>query len=317
MLRGDGRIIAGPWLGEVGWEVLYWIPLLRWCVSRWPELSERLVIVSRGGVAAWYEGVADTYVDVFEAFDENAFAHRLTEERRARRARGGRGSKQDEQTDWELEIGAWVSEKLGEPALPMLHPSILYRSKRLVLELSEADAAFTQWTRPDRGVLQEALPERYVAVRFYESDIFKGKSARSFAESATRALAERIPVVLLNPEMNIDHQHADFSSGSDAISLTPHISFENNLAIQSTAIANATAFVGTFGGLSFVSPHYGVPSVSFWSIANGGAGKNPKGMWRHLDLATRVFNRPGWGQLTARWCGDAPVEELVEPALTG
>ena len=29
-MRKPGPILVGPWLSEVGFELLYWIPLLRW-----------------------------------------------------------------------------------------------------------------------------------------------------------------------------------------------------------------------------------------------------------------------------------------------
>ena len=31
--RGSAPIVVGPWLSEVGYEVLYWIPFLRWFVD--------------------------------------------------------------------------------------------------------------------------------------------------------------------------------------------------------------------------------------------------------------------------------------------
>src|SRR5690242_8075598 len=52
--RGRGPIIAGPWLSEVGFEVLYWIPFLRWFEDRYRVDRERVIAVSRGGVAGWY-----------------------------------------------------------------------------------------------------------------------------------------------------------------------------------------------------------------------------------------------------------------------
>ena len=47
--RVDQPLIVGPWLGEVGYEILYWVPFLRWVKSYRPFDPERLVIVSRGG----------------------------------------------------------------------------------------------------------------------------------------------------------------------------------------------------------------------------------------------------------------------------
>ena len=66
--EADTPVLAGPWLGEVGFELLYWIPFLRWAVSEFPGLRRQLVIQSRGGVASWYEGLATRYVDLFDHF---------------------------------------------------------------------------------------------------------------------------------------------------------------------------------------------------------------------------------------------------------
>ena len=73
-LRGkDGPIVAGPWLGEVGFELLYWIPFLRWFVERFGVSRDRLIAVSRGGsAAAWYGSFAGRSHDAlsFMALDE-------------------------------------------------------------------------------------------------------------------------------------------------------------------------------------------------------------------------------------------------------
>ena len=36
-VAGGGPIIAGPWLSEVGYEVLYWVPFLRWVDGGVPD----------------------------------------------------------------------------------------------------------------------------------------------------------------------------------------------------------------------------------------------------------------------------------------
>ena len=316
-LPGDRRLIVGPWLAEVGWEVLYWIPLLRWCVSCIPELRHRFVVVSRGGVADWYDGISDTYIDLADAYDEETFARRLTEERQSREARGKK-MKDLEETEWQLEIADWVSARLGEPRLRMVHPSTVFHffAKRLVWTLTApADGAFHPWRRPGRGPLDAVLPERYVAVRFYQNTAWKRQGVEEFSLAAAAALAEKVPVVMLNTKMNIDPQHWDLVSHSNSISLAGHMSFRNNLAIQSIAIAHAQAFVGNSGGLSYVSPCYGVPSVSFWSPYAGGAPVRKQSTQVDFDLASLVFNRPGWGGWTARSFRDAPLAELLAPAL--
>src|SRR5215468_11398604 len=53
-VNGTAPIIVGPWLSEVGYEVLYWVPFLRWFSDRYHVDPSRLTVVSRGGVAGWY-----------------------------------------------------------------------------------------------------------------------------------------------------------------------------------------------------------------------------------------------------------------------
>ena len=57
--------MAGPWIGEVGFELLYWIPFLAWFTERFEVPRERLVVLSRGGTRDWYAHVASRYYDVF------------------------------------------------------------------------------------------------------------------------------------------------------------------------------------------------------------------------------------------------------------
>jgi hypothetical protein len=56
----------------------------------------------------------------------------------------------------------------------------------------------------------------------------------------------------------------------------------NNLEVQTKVIARAKAFVGTYGGLSYLAPFYGVPGIAFYS--------DPRAfVVQHLELARRVF----------------------------
>src|SRR6185295_6908873 len=77
-----GPIIVGPWLSEVGYEALYWVPFLRWFTRHYDVAPERVIAVSRGGVSAWYAGIASQYVEELELFTPEDFAAR-NESRRA------------------------------------------------------------------------------------------------------------------------------------------------------------------------------------------------------------------------------------------
>jgi hypothetical protein len=272
---------------------MYWIPLLRWTAQRWPEFPRRAVVVSRGGVSGWYAGVAADYVDVYEAFDEAAFTERLRNDRAARHALGQNTEKQLAETEWELEIADWVSGRFGGGGrLPMLHPSAMFAHADVRNLLLADPSAYERWQRPERGALAEVLPERYAAVRFYQSRLMRNAE---FAAAATEYLAERMPVVLLDPGVRPDPKHPDFEVGANVVRLDSHLTLETNLAVQSVAMAHADMVVGTFGGLAFVPPHYGVPSVCFWSTNKPIDPSSGRGAWRDRDIAARIYNQPGWG----------------------
>ena len=54
LARSKRPILLGPWRSEVGFEVLYWLPFLRWWARRYAIDPGRLVTVTRGGAAILY-----------------------------------------------------------------------------------------------------------------------------------------------------------------------------------------------------------------------------------------------------------------------
>ncbi|HZT46146.1 MAG TPA: hypothetical protein VFA24_08210 [Gaiellaceae bacterium] len=61
--RGDGEVVAGPWLGSEVEELLYWIPFLRWAQTATFGLRDRLTVVARASSAAWYDGIGARHAD--------------------------------------------------------------------------------------------------------------------------------------------------------------------------------------------------------------------------------------------------------------
>jgi hypothetical protein len=194
----------------------------------------------------------------------------------------------------------------------MLHPSAMFANAKALKLVSEDTSGYGLWRRPKRGSLEKVLPERYVAVRFYQSRMMKDPD---FAAAAIELLAERIPVVLLNPGMSPDPNHPDFDTGADVVRLDSHLTLETNLGVQSIAMAHAEAVVGTFGGLSFVPPHYGVPSICFWATDRGPA--NGRGAWRDLNKAAQLYNQPGWGGFSAAESDIDALATTIDRVLGG
>jgi hypothetical protein len=280
--RASERVVVGPWLGEVGFEVLYWIPFLRWLFERHEIEPERAIVVSRGGVEAWYDGLCGRYVEIFEALTPQEFRRATIE---LWQETGGL-QKQVAIRPWdERVLDATIGNEWRRQAL--LHPQLLYRLFRNVWQgaLPLRDfldrAAFRPWRVPDDRP-ERPLPEEFTAVRFYFRDSFPDTpGSRSLVAEVIERLASRRPVVLLDTGVVVD-EHLD-AEPADPRLLRPllGVSPARNLGAQTAVVSRAQLFVGTYGGLAHLAPFYGVPTVGF---ASDPAEINPV----HLALARRT-----------------------------
>lgn len=261
-----GRAVIGPWLGEVGFEVLYWIPFLHWLCRTHAIGPENVTVVSRGGAEAWYQGLCDRYVDVFDSLTTEEFRKTTLE---LWSATGGL-QKQVHFRDWDERIlNVTLGEEWHDRAL--IHPMLVYRLFRNVwqaaLPLREFldRAAYPRWRRPEDEALVSTLPEDFTAVRFYFRESFSDTPAnRALVHDVIGRLASRRPVVLLNTGVVVDdHVDAEPATGPGILRPLAGVPPARNLYAQSVIIARARLFVGTYGGLAHVGPFYGVPAVGF------------------------------------------------------
>jgi hypothetical protein len=284
----DGRTVVGPWLGEVGFEVLYWIPFLHWLFERHGIPPEHVTVVSRGGAEPWYDGLAGRYVDVFDHITAEVFRRQTLQ----LWAQTGGLQKQVAVRAWDEQVlDATVGESWRDDAL--LHPQLLYRLFRNVWQgaLPLRDfldrAVHRPWRRPGAAT---DLPEEFTAVRFYFRDSFPDTPEnREVVHHVVERLAARRHVVLLNTGVVVD-EHLDVEPLADERVLRPLAGIETarNLAAQSAVVARAELFVGTYGGLAHLAPFYGVPTVG---LASDLREINPV----HLTVARRtavVYDTP-------------------------
>jgi hypothetical protein len=120
-------------------------------------------------------------------------------------------------------------------------------------------------------------------VRFYFRPSFPDTPEnRRFAADTVRTISREVPVVLLNTGLSLDdHEDLDVSAGKGVYRVDHLMTPQHNLELQTRVIANARAFVGTYGGLAYVAPFYGVPSVGFYS-------QESDLMSAHLDVGWRL-----------------------------
>jgi hypothetical protein len=118
----------------------------------------------------------------------------------------------------------------------------------------------------------------------------------------------RLPVVVLNPGFSVDDHHDWIPDGAEhVITLADSQKPETNLALQSAVIAGARAFVGTYGGYSYLAPLHRVPALAFYS--------KPSFKLHHLYAAQRAFGQIGAGALMPIHVAQAGLVQLALGAL--
>ena len=288
--QSDKPILVGPWLSEIGFEVLYWIPFLNWFVKTYKINKDRITIVSRGGVHLWYRSISKNYIDIFDYYTAQEF-----KENNARRIEVN-SQKHIAISDFDEEIFNKVRNSVFKEKFDVLHPSRMYNLFKLAWKdhypLKLIDN-FTEYTRyKDMPFsLDIDLPEKYVAVKFYFSECFPAtEENKAFIRSMLSNLSQQIDVVLLSTGLDIDdHKDFDFSSADRIHVLNDHITLANNLEFQTNIIRNSVGFIGTYGGFSYIPPFYGVPSVALYS-------RGDKFLPVHLDVAYHAFRVLQYGE---------------------
>ncbi len=303
-----GPIVIGPWVGEVGFELLYWIPFLNWALREYELDRRRLIVVSRGGAGRWYRHLTAEYLDVFSLFT-------LDEYRQANEARWDKAGhqKQYRVEQMDRDIFDRAREKAGLQQAELLHPSLMYRILRFYwfekagIGLLDRHTEFRRLAPVERTPALKDLPADYVAVRFYFRPSFPDTPENQrFAAHVIRSLSEEIPVVLLNTGLRLDdHEDMDVP-GKNVYRVDELMRLEQNLEIQTEIISHARAFVGTYGGLAYLGPFYGVPSVSFYSTEE-------ELVPAHLDVSWRLGRMMGVSVTTLH----TKMAGLLRGALAG
>jgi len=287
--RSGKPIIVGPWLSETGFELLYWIPFLAWAKAYGNLDPDKMVVVSRGGAAPWYSHLTTNYVDVLSFFTPDEFRERNEARILAQHGR----LKHLDVSAFDKEIIARVTEARGLHGAVLLHPSEMYRLfehfwfQRAPVTLIEAFTNFSTLPPPPAGrwPLRSQLPDRYVAAKFYGNTALPDTPEnRAFIASFLAELTEHTDVVLLNTGTRFD-DHEDFPPNvRGRLHTIEHLMQpDDNLTVQTEVIRNAEAFIGTYGGFSYLAPLLGTDTMAFYS--------HPTGFrFDHLEVAKRVFS---------------------------
>jgi hypothetical protein len=262
--RTGEPVVLGPFLGEIGYELEYWIPFMRRRLHRHRIAPERVTVVTRGGAALWYRDFAEHAVDVLELLPADRYAAELE----ARRARA-RDLKQLRSDPFDRLLVRLVLERTG-PAL-VVHPSLMYaRLRDLWFKQVPPDALMHELEyrklepppRPPAG-----LPAEYVAVKAYFNEcLTESDPNRAFLRDAIGRLAAETDVVLLSTGLSLD-DHDEWSTSHPRVHpIEALLRPVDNLDVQTRIVAGARGLLATYGGFSYLGPFLGVPALTFYEV---------------------------------------------------
>jgi hypothetical protein len=274
-------IVIGPWLAEVGYEVLYWIPFLRWFQDAFGVPPDRMIVVSRGGMESLYRDFAAGYVDIFDLTTPQQLAARNAQ----RRSEGeGGGQKQSAASRLDEELIAAVRSRLGLGEVAVCHPSLMFRlfrnvwhgnlpfdllwrrTRHVATSGRSKISGPSQRTSPTVSALPPGIPDDFIAAKIYAGPALSTHEKTREAVRAVVVQAATIaPVVLLEADLGIDeHRDFDLDGIPNVISARSLMSPRTNLDVQLALIARARFFLSACGGLAWQAPFMGVPTVAIY-----------------------------------------------------
>jgi hypothetical protein len=256
---------------------------------------DRLVALTRGGLEPLYEDVASRYVDIFDDLSPSELAARNEARQQTQEAGGRKQTVAGGALDADLLRTARA--RTTSPDAVVLHPSLMFRLFRetwygnLPLDVLWTHTDYVRLGRPPRPALQ-GLADRYVAVKFYSGVALRQTDAtRGALHALVASIACHTPVVVLDAGLGID-DHTDFvfTDIPNVVSARDWMTPRNNLGVQVALIAHAEYVLGTCGGLAWVAPFMGVPTVAVY--------EDDRFLSPHLLIARQAGQRASAAEFT-------------------
>lgn len=219
-------IYVGPFSGEIGYELLYWIPNV---YHKFRDKLDQVTAISRGKTDSWYPCKVINFYDVMppEEYRERYIARKKTT-----------GEYKQLWPDDAIDRDIMARLGIEETAY---HPSNFYN------KLGHGIGTARPFYPIAKGERYPGLPEDYLAIRFYEND-FMVNVKPDFRNSTAKLVA-------LVPENPIDnHKEIKISDCDHVVKYGAH----DSLDVITRVIAHSNGYIGTYGGLSYIAPLCGV-----------------------------------------------------------
>lgn len=200
-LREKETLVLGPWIGDEATELLYWIPFLRWGLSRHGVDPAGVVAASVNDVGEWYADLASTFVRVQAHVElEGALARAasvrpLVLERFSQSFRAGRGSIREILKHAHYLGPSYDSDEGGSGSITDLEPTASFRPDPVV---SDALESALKTLSPSRGASMGHDPTRTAGIASAE------RVVAGFGRISHAGILAGVPTTAIYTEPDVD-----------------------------------------------------------------------------------------------------------------
>jgi hypothetical protein len=271
-------LILAPWLGEIGYEILYWIPFLHRMVESGAIHKSQLTVVSRGGVSEWYKGISENYVEIYDYFTPEELNNLKSEryEKAGTQKLIGQDNSVEDKILARITRQSSLSKNIYYPSefFNAMHPLFSRLGKAAPFRMA-SDMLVHKQIGSSESNLKPLVPSgKYICVNLYLRPSFSPSPAEyAILLASIDTLARKLgaTVIELNSGDGLDPEHGNFSRNTNWVnSQTIYKSNpSNNLEWQSALISGSMLYIGTYGGPSYISLMYNVPTIALYSSREG------------------------------------------------
>lgn len=291
IIRNAKTVLLGPWTGEVGPELQYWIPYLRRIRSLGFFGNGKVIAISRGGVEVWYSDFVNDYVDFFDYQDATAFS----------KAQINPKTKSHKQLAWTMSEQYLIEKIVKDKKIEnfaVVHPSVMWREiipwleERINLDIVLAKLSFKKFSKSTKFdvdfVDKLKLPRKYIAVKFYANDIFiSSRENQQFVNTLVNLISKKTQLVILGSKAQIDdHKLLKIVTHPNVIGINAKVPSRHNLGIQTEILRRSQGFIGTNGGFSVLAAFLSKPCLSFYSEK---LGTYARIHFQHETITTKLY----------------------------
>lgn len=267
-------LFLGPWFGEVGPELQYWIPFIQNLVKKGFLKEQKIIVLSRGGVQSWYSNITKNYFDLFDYIDQKEYQKIRSEILLY-------SQKQTKVHNLERLLVEKIATSMNITSYNVIHPSFMWNEVVFWLQekITLDDILNILHFQPIGPSLSEykklvdklKLPENFIAIKFYTSNVFElTEEVKKELNNFLKKLARKHTLVLLQLDYSIDdHKTIELHNNKNIIPIDSQFPIEMNLGIQTEILSRSKGFIGTNGGFSVLPALLGKPVLSVYTVSLG------------------------------------------------